>query len=526
MNPRKLPIGVQSFEDLRANSYVYVDKTEHVWRLVETGKAYFLSRPRRFGKSLLLSTLEAYFRGQRELFDGLAIQSLEDARGEAAWAEHPVVRFSLSGGEYGAEGGLEDALGNVVGNTARRYEVEDDPGQMLSTRFYNLIERLHRKTGRQAVVLVDEYDKPLLAAMDDPAQEERNRRLYKAFFSVLKDQDQHLRFVFFTGVTKFSKVSVFSDLNQLNDVSLDDGFAGVCGITEDELVRDFGPEIDATARAQGQSRDECLAELARMYDGYRFSKDGAGVYNPFSLLSAFYKRELERFWFETGTPTFLIRKLRMSGFTAEDFSDGVTAAEGQLKDYRPDSPNPVPLFYQAGYLTIAGYDREYRAYRLRFPNDEVRYGFLESLVPYVLGDGEAERSPLTARQMVMALRRGDVASLMERLAALFSSIPYVEGLPRSYEAEWRNEVFLVFSLMGQYVRSEVHTAAGRADCVVETRDYVYLFEFKLDKGADEALRQIDERGYALPYVADKRRIYKVGVAFSSQARTIAEWRLG
>lgn len=387
---RKLPVGIQSFEDLRSNGYVYVDKTAYVRKLVETGKVYFLSRPRRFGKSLFLSTLEAYFRGKRELFQGLAIAEWEDQKGDAAWKAYPVIRFSLSGGNFNDADGLADALSQVVESAAREFGLEKLVGETLPIRFKSLVRDICEKTGKQVVVLVDEYDKPLLETMaGNPEQEERNRQLCKSFFSVLKDEDQVLKFVFFTGVTRFSKVSVFSDLNQLRDISLTDAYSGICGITEEELVHSFGPEIQTMAEKRAESTDACVKNLAFMYDGYRFTPEGICVYNPFSLLSAFQDGRLRRYWFETGTPAFVIKKLELSDFTAEQFAEGVETDEASLVDYGAENTNPLPLLYQSGYLTIRSYDAEFGLYTLGFPNNEVQYGFLNSLVPLVPGRRKA-----------------------------------------------------------------------------------------------------------------------------------------
>lgn len=528
MGMRKLPIGIQSFENVRRDGYVYVDKTRYVWDLAQGGREYFLSRPRRFGKSLFVSTLEAYFRGRRDLFDGLAIQALEDARGGDAWAEHPVVTFSLSSGSYHEDAGLREVLGNVIDATAEEYGLSGEyaiTGETLSVRFRNLLRQLHAKCGRQVVVLVDEYDKPLLETMTvDPAQEERNRWLYKGFFSALKDEDAHVRFAFFTGVTKFSKVSIFSDLNQLRDISLAEGMAGVCGVTRKELEANFAPEVAAMADDLGMDVPACEDELAHMYDGYHFAPGAPGVYNPFSLLNALADRRLASYWFETGTPTFLIRKLRTSSLTPEGIADGVEVGETSLTDYRVESPNPVPLFYQTGYLTIFGYDPEFRIYELGFPNREVKYGFLESLVPSVLGEEDPEL-PASLRSMVRDLRKGDVDSFLRRLRSLFAAVPYPEGAEPAYEREWRNQVFLVFALLGQNVACEVHSAKGRADVVAQTKDFVFVLELKLDASADEALAQIDERGYAEPFAAGSRQVLRVGVSFSSVERNIMEWKV-
>lgn len=387
MMPRKLPVGIQSFEEIRRNGYVYIDKTEYIWNLVESGKVYFLSRPRRFGKSLLVSTMEAYFRGERDLFDGLVIQKLEDDRGEKAWQSYPVIRFSLSGGDYHSGEGLSDRLNTILEDTAANYNLDEKyaiRGKTLPVRFQSLIERLYSKTGRQVVVLVDEYDKPLLETMVvNTEQEERNRQLYKGFFSILKDEDQYLKFVFFTGVTKFGKVSIFSDLNQLEDISLTDEYSGICGITEFELLDDFQPEVAALSKTLHINNEECVRQLKKMYGGFHFSGNGAGVYNPFSLMNALKQKKISQYWFSSGTPTFLVNKLRTSSFTPERFINGVEITEMNLVSYGDD--DLIPLLYQSGYLTISDYDSQFQIYELRFPNDEVKYGFLHSLTKAVSG---------------------------------------------------------------------------------------------------------------------------------------------
>lgn len=396
MAERKLPVGIQSFEDIRANHYIYVDKTAYIWKLTQMGKSFFLSRPRRFGKSLLISTMESYFLGKKELFTGLDIARMEQKNEQNAWQQYPVIHFSLSGGNYYTENGLEDRLEDTIRKCALRYQLTGEYriyGKTLPVRFINLIEQLYAKTGRQVVVLVDEYDKPLLETISDSKQEEKNRRLYKAFFSVLKDEDSYLKFVFFTGVTKFSKISIFSDLNQLKDISLNDDFSGICGITEAELEKIFSPEIDALSLHMKIGHKECVEKLADMYDGYRFSPDGIGVYNPFSLLNAFQDQRLRHYWYETGTPTFLVKKLLSSDFTLEHLTDGVEIDEQSLMDYRADDTDPIPLFYQTGYLTIYDYDEDFQIYSLRFPNQEVKYGFLNSLIPDILGKKDADNIP-------------------------------------------------------------------------------------------------------------------------------------
>ena len=521
---RLLPIGKQNFRDIREHNYVYVDKTRYVWELTRTTMPYFLSRPRRFGKSLFISTLYSFFSGEKELFKGLYIEEKENARGDKAWTKYPVIYFSLSGGQYNDPDGLTNTLDDVLTQIEEQYEI-DRYDTDLSNRFKNIIRKLHEKTGQQVVVLVDEYDKPLLSTMiSNPAQEEKNRQLYKGFFSVLKDMDGYLRFVFFTGVTKFSKVSIFSDLNQLNDISMDDEYSGICGITEDEMERDFDPEVHALAAANQLTYDQCVERLGQMYDGYHFSRNGEGVYNPFSLLNAFAKRDFGSYWFESGTPDILIKKLQNSDMQLPELVDGVEATESEIMNYRAEDDNPVPLFYQSGYLTIGSYDNEFRSYVLRFPNNEVKYGFLNSLLPCVLHRSGSE-SPRSLNRMITDLRKGEADSFLTRLTALFASIPYPEGRAPQYEGEWSRQLYLILSLMGAYTSCEVHMATGRADCVVQTADYIYVFEFKLDAPVEEAMKQIDDRGYTIPYTADQRKLYKIGVVFSTEKRNIADYQI-
>ena len=378
---RKLPIGIQSFEELRKEGYIYIDKTKYIWNLVQTGKYYFLSRPRRFGKSLLISTIEAYFEGKKELFQGLEIEMLE-SESDAPWTPYPVLHLSLSGGEFIDRGALVSVLDDELSATAEKYGIDPDKiaGETLSIRFKKLIRSLKNTTGKPVVVLVDEYDKPLLsAAFVDEEQEERNRETLKPFFSSLKDVDSYLKFVFFTGVTKFSKVSIFSDLNQLEDISLTSDYSCMCGITQEELEGALQPELKTMADKNHLEYHACLTRLARMYDGYHFAYCSERVYNPFSLFNALKQRAFANYWFETGTPTFLVRKLEKSAYRAEDFMNGVEIDSQRLMNYQADDPDPIPVFYQAGYLTICGWDPEFGTVKLTFPNDEVKYSFLKSL---------------------------------------------------------------------------------------------------------------------------------------------------
>ncbi|MDD7409537.1 MAG: AAA family ATPase [Anaerovoracaceae bacterium] len=521
----KLPIGIQSFENIRRDGYVYIDKTSYINKLANSGKVYFLSRPRRFGKSLFVSTLEAYFRGQAELFRGLDIEKTEDKKPEdERWIEYPVIKFSLSGGDYNSPKGLSETLSYYLRSFERQMGIEHDDSLDLPNQFRYCIESAFEMTGRRVVVLVDEYDKPLLETMTvNEKQEDRNRILFKGVFSVLKDMDSYLKFVFFTGVTKFSKVSIFSDLNQLRDISLLPDYSGICGISEAELVENLKVEIQATAEHNGFSYDECMQRLAEMYDGYHFSADSDGMYNPFSILNALADGNFGNYWFETGTPTFLINKLRASSYDAKDMLDGLRISERSLSDYRPENPDPVPLFYQSGYLTIKSWNPRFRTYILDFPNDEVKNSFLEDLLPLEFNI-ESRSASSILEKFVNALEAGKTDDFMLILQSLFAGIPYAEGNVPFQEREWRNQMYLVFTLIGAYVKTEIHSAVGRCDCIVETSDYVYVMEFKTDSDPAKALVQIEEKQYAIPYVSDSRRIIKVGATFSSEGKGLMNWK--
>ncbi|MBQ9003494.1 MAG: ATP-binding protein [Eggerthellaceae bacterium] len=518
---RKLPIGIQSFEKIRRDGFVYVDKTTYVWKLAHEGVPYFLSRPRRFGKSLLVSTLKAYFEGRRELFEGLDIERLE-GDGAGAWTARPVFHLDFNGADYTREGGLEGKLEELLRGLEEAWG-GDWSDLAPGGRLHRLIERAHAQSGHRVAVLVDEYDKPLLESMDNPELEERNRSALKGFYSVLKGADEHLRFVLIAGVTKFSKVSIFSDLNQLRDISLSADYAGMCGITEGELMANFGPEIDALAEEMGTGAEGCLSALRAQYDGYRFHAKGPGVYNPFSLLSAFAERELGSYWFGTGTPTFLVRRMRDASLDPKRLTDGsIYVDEARLSDYRADDPDPVPLMFQSGYLTIRDADSVTGRYSLAVPNGEVRYGLEKSLLPaYAPAYGAARGTDVFT--LLGYVEAGDTEGIRDVLAALFASIPYTRaGDP--YENYFQAIIWLVFALLGRYVACEVRQARGRADVVVEAREHVYVMEFKRGGTAAEALAQIDEAGYAAPFAADPRQLHLIGCSFDSETRLLADWQ--
>ena len=521
---RKLPIGVQSFEKIINDDYKYVDKTADIYRLVHTGGQFFLSRPRRFGKSLLLSTIGSYWEGKKELFAKLKIEELEEDNADA-WRKYPVFYFDFNGKNYSQPSALEESLNEHLVKWESQYNISPKAGEALDERFRNLLYCAYEQTGLGCVILVDEYDKPLLEVMSDSSKEEHNKNVFKGFFGTLKSYDKYLRFVFITGVTKFNKVSIFSDLNQLDDISLSPKYATICGITNEELITSFKDEIYTLAASQNMSVDSCITRLRANYDGYHFGHDSDGVYNPFSILKCFGSDEFGQYWFESGTPSFLVKRLKELNFDVRQFADmSLYATEKRLQDYRGDNPDPIPLLYQTGYLTIKDYDSKDEYYTLGFPNDEVKYGFLDSLMPEYTPavNTESGKDILSIR---MYVDNGDIDSIRDAFVGLFASIPYTVTDKAPYEQYFQTVIYLIFVLLGKYVHCEVHSSRGRADCIVETARYVYIFEFKRDRTAKEALEQIEDNGYALMYKADRRAIYRIGVNFDSESRNITEWQV-
>ena len=518
---RKLPVGIQSFDQIVNEHYLLVDKTEYIYELVHTGKPYFLSRPRRFGKSLLLSTLKAYWEGKKELFKGLKIEAMEQDNPDA-WQPYPVFYFDFNGKNYKEGQALETVLDRFLSGWEEFYQVSSEKG--LEERFKKLLKVASEKTGKKCIVLVDEYDKPLLETVDNKELIEHNKAVFKGFFSTLKSEDANIRFVFITGVTKFSKVSIFSDLNQLRDISMSMDYAEICGITEQEMQDVFMPEISAMADEQDLTVEECIEKLKMEYDGYHFHQKGNGLYNPYSLLSALADREFDAYWFETGTPSFLVTRLKEMNFDTRKFTDGTLyATKRMLKDYRDDNPDPVPLLYQTGYLTIAGYDSESSIYTLSFPNNEVKYGFLDSLMQeYVSDSGTGSGKDILSLKKYV--ESGDLENIRRVFEALFAGIPYPTN-EDPFEHDFQSVFYITFTLLGQYVQCESHTSTGRIDCVIETKQFVYIFELKRDDSAEAALKQIEDMHYAAPYTADKRKLYKIGVGFDSKTRQLADWKV-
>lgn len=530
---RKIPIWVQSFEVMRNDKFLYVDKTHFLFKLVCSNRVYFLSRPRRFGKSLFLSTLKAYFLGQKELFKGLYLEKAEEKRAEIektdAWVEYPVLYMDFNIGRYDEPHSLKSHLNIILTQFEDIYgarEQEEEPAQ----RFAGIVQRAFQKTGKQVVILVDEYDKPLLQTMGaNEALNEEFRNTLKAFYSVTKTCDEYIRFAFLTGVTKFSKVSIFSDLNNLQDISMLNNYAEKCGLTQGEVENTFKPEIERLAKNTNNSYEKMLEELKKRYDGYKFSVLGEQVYNPFSILNVLNAGELKNYWFATGTPTFLVNYLKDAHYNVPDLDGKVELNEAGIEMYSADAKNPLPILFQAGYLTIKEYIAEANMYRLGFPNDEVRYGFLENLLPSY-SSLRSDETGASVWEFVKDVRAGNVDSFMERMQSIIAGVPY-DNLPgdklKLREQNYQTAVYLIFKLMGQFVQSEIHCAKGRADCVVHTKDTIYIFEFKLMSAgsADDAIAQIKEKGYASQFKADGKKIILVGSSFDKAERTIGEWKV-
>ncbi len=512
----KYPIGIQNFENLLKDGYVYIDKTHHIYKLADEGKYYFLSRPRRFGKSLLLSTMVAYFQGKRELFKGLALERLE-----TEWNEYPILHLDLNAENYNEEEALTRRLDKTLRDWEEVYgrNFEDNS---LQLRFESVIRRAYEKTGKRVVVLIDEYDKPMLQAITDDDLQAAYRNQLRAFYSVLKGQDQYIRFAFLTGVTKFGQLSVFSGLNNLKDITMDNRFADICGITEKEILTHFDTSVNELAEACNLTREATLLKLKEEYDGYHFRYNCVGVYNPFSLLNTFDSLEFQHYWFATGTPTFLVEVLKRTEYDISQLQDAEVDS-GLIGAVESFKVNPIPVIYQSGYLTIKGYNEEFQLYRLGFPNREVEKGFIDYLAPFYTPIPHKQTASFVGR-FVTDVRKGNVNGFMKGLQTLFAGNDYrVAGDKEMY---FQNAMYLVFKLMGFYTEVEHAISNGRIDILIKTEDYIYVIELKLDGSADDALKQIEEKGYALPFANDSRQLFRIGVNFDSESRSIKEWKIG
>ena len=513
MSQRIYPIGVQNFESLRKDGYLYVDKTALIYQMVTTGSYYILSRPRRFGKSLLISTLEAYFQGKKELFKGLAMEQLEKK-----WTVHPVLRLDLNIEKYDTVESLNNILESNLSHWEKIYGANPSD-KSFSLRFAGIIRRACEQTGQRVVVLVDEYDKPLLQSIGNKEVQTELRNTLKPFYGVLKTMDECIKFALLTGVTKFGKVSVFSDLNNLMDISMDKRYTEICGISEQELHTCLKEDTEALAISKQTTVEDITEKLRIRYDGYHFAPDTGGMYNPFSVLNTFARMEFGSYWFETGTPTYLVELLRNNDYRLDEVNGTVVGIEA-LSGVDAADTDPIPVIFQSGYLTIKDYNSRFNTYTLGYPNKEVEEGFVNFLVPFYTPIRET-RGAFEVQRFVQEVESGDIDGFFTRLRSFFSDTTY--ELVRQQELHYSNVLYIVFRLMGFYTQVEYHTSNGRIDLVLQTPDYIYVMEFKLHGTAEEALQQINEKGYALPFEKDPRTLYKIGVSFSPETRNIDKW---
>ena len=525
----KYPIGIQDFQQIVEDKFVYVDKTALVYKLATEGKIYFLSRPRRFGKSLLLSTLKYYFLGRKDLFKGLAIDRLE-----TEWLEYPVFHFSFATSNYTQHGTLDTVINKQLSDYEKVYG-KDPQLEDLGLRLKDLVRAAHQKTGRRAVVLIDEYDKPMLDVLELGYEvtdnmgnrvklEDYNRNVLKGFYGVFKDADEDLKFVFLTGVTKFSQVSVFSGFNQPDDISMHRKYEALCGITTEELLTVFDSSIRELSDDLGLSYEETVARLKKKYDGYHFSSKMTGIFNPFSILNCFNTLEMRDFWFASGTPGYLMRLLAKNNEHINELVGRYYDAT-QFIDYKANSEQPLPMIYQSGYLTIKDFVPDDNTYLLDFPNEEVKTGFIATVASGYFKEGNNQASWII--EVSHCLRKGDTQKVEKYMTSLLSSVSYRmqrKQDPKECERYFQYTFYLIIQMIGFYNAAvEKETSEGRIDCVVECPGYIYIMEFKLDGSAREALKQIERKGYAKPYAADPRQLVAIGINFSSEKGTIDEF---
>ena len=510
---KNLPIGIQDFESLINDGYLYVDKTAIMHRLVSTGRYYFLSRPRRFGKSLLISTLKAYFLGKKDLFEGLAVEQLEQK-----WTVHPVLHLDLNTDNYDCKVALDDRIALSLSSWEELYG-RNELEKSFGARFEGVIQRAYEKTGERVVILVDEYDKPLLQTIGNEKLQDDYRATLKSFYGALKSKDGCIKFAMLTGVTKFGKVSVFSDLNNLNDISLDNDYYNICGISEEELKGVFEPYVNRLAEARKMTQSEAYSELKRNYDGYHFTDETPGMYNPFSLLNALQKRTFGSYWFETGTPSYLVELMQDQDMKLWNITKKLVSSD-VLNSVDIATTEPISVIFQSGYLTIKGYKNEYDGYLLGFPNEEVKRGFLRYLIPRYTSVRPSDTA-FEIESFVEEVKGGDISGFMTRLESFFANTPY--DLIKDTENHYQNVLFILCNLCGLYTKAEFHTSNGRVDMTIETPDYVYVFEFKYNGTAEEAMAQIKEKNYAQPFMASGKKIALIGANFSGETRNIEKY---
>ena len=503
----KYPVGIQTFEKIREGNYLYVDKTQYIVDFLRRGMTYvFLSRPRRFGKSLFVSTLDAYFSGRKELFDGLAIADYEKE-----WTEYPVLLFSMAGGKHMERAQLERFLLYRLSENEQRFGIEFDSPDP-NVRLFNLITKVYQQTGRKVVVLIDEYDAPLLDVAHEDEHLEELRYVMRNFYSPLKDCDPMLRFVFLTGITKFSQLSIFSELNNIKNISMDESYAGICGITEDELLTQMNNDIDYLAKRLGLSHEETLCKLKEHYDGYHFCWPSPDVYNPFSLFNCFADGKIDSYWFGSDTPTYLINMMRKYEFTATDLGDKIYAGKGDFDAATETMTTIIPLLYQSGYVTIKDYDAESQLYELALPNNEIAVGLYGSLLPHYLKRDTVKGNTTIARMSVL-IKKGDIEGALQLMADFLETVPYCDNT--NYEGHYQQVFYIMFALLTNYrIGVEQRTAKGRIDITLETADTIYIMELKFGKTAQEALDQINAKHYADAFALKGKRVVKVGLNFA------------
>ena len=523
MQERKYPVGIQTFSEIRKGGYVYVDKTDLVWKLTHDAKYIFLSRPRRFGKSLLTTTLDSYFQGRKDLFEGLKIMALE-----REWESYPVIHVDLSAAKNQPDSiELQKTILFIMKPLIEEFGKDDDeqtPGKLLS----GMIRRAYEKSGKQVAVIIDEYDAPLLEVLHEEERLPEFRRVMQEFYQPLKASEAMIKFCFITGITKFSQLSISSTINNLTNISMDSKYAAICGITEDEFATDMAPDIAMLAEAYECTPEEMHAKLKLQYDGYRFADVSPEIYNPFSLLKCFSQKKIANYWFESGTPTFLIRQ--MQHFRTDIMGmDRIEASATSFDRPTEAMTTALPLLYQSGYITIKDYDRETESYILSIPNKEVRVGLIDGLIPAYTGlDGSLVQDGF-ALKFYRALRKDDMTAAMDEMKAFLASIPYEEGFKKKLadvaasEGFYEYTFWLIFNMMNVYARTQVKCHGGRIDFVVLLPETTYVFELKVNGTAQEAIDQINSKGYALPYQTEGRRVVKIGVQFNRETMTIEDY---
>lgn len=517
MAAKKYPLGIQTFSEIAKGNYYYADKTDVVYRLVHYAKYHFLSRPRRFGKSLFVSTLQAYFEGRKELFKGLAIEQLEQE-----WTEYPVIHLDLSGGKYYSIENLHDILNMILLRQEEKYGIENNKSQAYSARLTHILETAIQKTGKQVVVLIDEYDSPMHDSMSDKVLQEKIRNIMRDFFSPLKEQEKNLRFVLITGISKFSQLSIFSELNNIKNISMKDEYSDICGITKEQLLTDFKDGIETMAAHNSLTFNETVEKLKEHYDGYHFTPNSPDIFNPYSIINALDDRDFNSYWFTSGTPTFLIELLQKNGIDMLQL-DNLWARDNRFDVPTDSITDPIPVLYQSGYLTIKEYNHKLRMYRLGFPNEEVRQGFSESLYRYYAPTMMGELDTVVYKYREKVLLEDDIEAFLPYLQTFYDKFPYT--IINNNERHYQAVMFTIFSMLGADVKVEEPTPDGRIDMVLKTDTAIYVFELKYNKSADVAIQQIKQKDYAKIYVGDGRKIVKVGLNFSEDRRSLENWKV-